>query len=58
MTLQKRFSSALMLAALVLAGSALAQGYPSKSVRIVVPFPAGGSVHSSLAGSRNRLLNH
>ena len=25
------------------AGSALAQGFPSKSVRIIVPFPAGGS---------------
>ena len=45
MTLQKRFGSAVMLAALVLAWtSALAQGYPSKPVRIVVPFPAGGSV--------------
>jgi tripartite-type tricarboxylate transporter receptor subunit TctC len=28
---------------LVCAGSALAQGFPSKAVRIVVPFPAGGS---------------
>src|SRR5258706_3158276 len=28
---------------LVCAGSALGQGFPSKAVRIVVPFPAGGS---------------
>ncbi|MPZ57444.1 MAG: tripartite tricarboxylate transporter substrate binding protein [Rhizobiales bacterium] len=30
------------LAALVLAGSAFAQQYPAKTVKIIVPFPAGG----------------
>ena len=35
----------MMLAgsAFISAGSALAENYPSHSVRIVVPFPAGGS---------------
>jgi tripartite-type tricarboxylate transporter receptor subunit TctC len=35
---------ALGLFALGLAGEALGQSYPSKNVRIVVPFPAGGGV--------------
>ena len=33
---------AAFLAALVVSGSALAQQYPSKPVKILVPFPAGG----------------
>jgi tripartite-type tricarboxylate transporter receptor subunit TctC len=33
---------AAFLAALVVAGSALAQQYPAKPVKILVPFPAGG----------------
>jgi tripartite-type tricarboxylate transporter receptor subunit TctC len=42
----KRLSSALALGlvALGLAGEASGQSYPSKNVRIVVPFPAGGGV--------------
>ena len=29
-------------AAMLLAGSAAAQGYPTKTVRVIAPFPAGG----------------
>lgn len=40
-----RFMSSVLLAALALQpGIALAQSYPSKPIRIVVPFPAGGAV--------------
>src|SRR6267142_1370916 len=34
--------AALFFAALVAADSALAQPYPQKPIRIIVPFPAGG----------------
>lgn len=33
----------LMLASLLLAGSALAQPYPTRPIRLLVPFPAGGA---------------
>ena len=36
--------SALAVAALVVSGAALAQPYPSKPVRLIVPFPPGGAV--------------
>ena len=32
-----------ILAAAVFAGSALAQGYPAKPIKILVPFPPGGA---------------
>ena len=38
----KRGRLAMLLAAYLLAGSAWAQAYPNKPIRLVVPFPAGG----------------
>ena len=40
--LKKSFVSALCLAAVAISTSALAQSYPSKPVKIIVPFAAGG----------------
>ena len=40
----KRFTLVLTLALLALAAPALAQPYPSRTVSVVVPYPAGGSV--------------
>ena len=37
-----RYVPALLVGA-ILSGNAVAQGYPEKSVRVVVPFPAGGA---------------
>jgi tripartite-type tricarboxylate transporter receptor subunit TctC len=34
----------LLLATLVLAGPAAAQDYPQRPIRMVIPFPAGGSI--------------
>ncbi len=39
----KRVLNALLLVACFAAGAALAQAYPSKPLRMVVPFPPGGS---------------
>src|SRR4051812_2292840 len=40
----KRFALTLILALLALAAPAFAQPYPSRTVSVVVPYPAGGSV--------------
>ena len=42
MMLKKSFVSALCLAAVAISTSAMAQSYPSKPVKIIVPFAAGG----------------
>ena len=42
MMLKKSFVSALCLAAVAISTPALAQSYPSKPVKIIVPFAAGG----------------
>ena len=34
--------SFLFLSAVIVAGSALAQGYPNKTIRYIVPWPPGG----------------
>ena len=40
----KRISSLMLgLSALLIAGSAAAQTYPAKPIRVVVPYPAGGT---------------
>ena len=39
----RRVLNALLLGAGLVAGAAMAQGYPSKPLRMVVPFPPGGS---------------
>src|SRR2546422_2204072 len=48
--------AALFVAALVSAGSALAQPYPQKPIRIIVPFPAGG-IADTFARSIGHKLN-
>jgi len=48
--------AALFFAALVAAGSALAQPYPQKPIRIIVPFPAGG-IADTFARSIGQKLN-
>ena len=41
--MKKRYGAALAAALLVLTGTAFAQAYPAKTVRVVIPWPPGGS---------------
>ena len=50
----RRFGFALALV-LITATSALAQSYPNRPVRIVVPFPAGGGVDTMARIIGNKL---
>jgi tripartite-type tricarboxylate transporter receptor subunit TctC len=43
------------LAALLLAAGAIAQGYPSKPVRVIVPFPPGGSADAASRSMAEKL---
>jgi tripartite-type tricarboxylate transporter receptor subunit TctC len=43
------------LAALLLAAGAVAQGYPSKPVRVIVPFPPGGSADAASRSMAEKL---
>jgi tripartite-type tricarboxylate transporter receptor subunit TctC len=43
MDMKKGFSAALAFALLMLTGTAFAQAYPAKTVRVVIPWPPGGS---------------
>jgi tripartite-type tricarboxylate transporter receptor subunit TctC len=45
--LRKLISFTLLAAALLAAGGAVAQGYPAKAVRVIVPFPPGGSADAA-----------
>jgi tripartite-type tricarboxylate transporter receptor subunit TctC len=40
----RNLSAMILAAAVVLSGPAIAQSYPSKPIRLIVPFPAGGGV--------------
>jgi len=42
--MQRSISIVLALLALALTGNAIAQQYPSRPIRLIVPFPAGGNV--------------
>ena len=44
MKISRQLSLSLVTCALSLAGSAAAADYPSRPIRLVVPFPAGGSI--------------
>lgn len=47
---RRRLLSAIALSPLLGSGSAFAQGFPARPVRMVVPFPAGGSVDQVARG--------
>ena len=48
-------AAALSLAALLATGQAQAQAYPSRPVRIVVPYPAGGPADVLVRGLGQRM---
>src|SRR5215467_10413904 len=45
----------ITLAALLHAGAGLAQGYPAKTVRVIVPFPPGGSADAASRSMAEKL---
>ena len=52
-----RFANVMMLGASIFAHSVLAQQFPSKPVRIVVPYPAGGPIDMSTRPLAQRLTD-
>lgn len=51
----KLVSSLLFAAALLATGSAFAQDYPAKAVRVIVPFPPGGSADAASRSMAEKL---
>jgi tripartite-type tricarboxylate transporter receptor subunit TctC len=56
-TMRRNFQSSIVLAGLLLAVSAGAQTYPSKPIRVVVPWPAGGLVDVAARQLGQRMQN-
>jgi len=53
--LRKLISFTLLAAALLAAGGAVAQAYPAKAVRVIVPFPPGGSADAASRSMAEKL---
>jgi tripartite-type tricarboxylate transporter receptor subunit TctC len=54
-TLKTLFSTLLLATACMLSSQAMAQAYPAKPVKIIVPYPAGGPVDGVARGYAERL---
>lgn len=55
--MRRNIQSSIVLAGLLLAVSAGAQTYPSKPIRVVVPWPAGGLVDVAARQLGQRMQN-